>query len=391
MRGRPAACSLLLLLVLGLPRAIDADVEATERRLKSAGIEDELRTAIHAGIDRAARFLRAAQRRDGSWEHPASDHVGPPGSPRARVWGAVTTALAGLALAHAGGADERASAERALSWLLGQAAETVADCVDLPSAERRVDLLLRLLEKPKGRGEALERAVADVLEGWERLEATLDAAASDSWRMRAEDALLQAFEVRLPFESRNELHLVNVAAARALGGLRRRAAQRLLVTLLQGERREVPLPSQRQPDLLDAAYDTLLAFGEAPAVHWLTEKACDRRLDMRTFLSRTSALVALGDWQGGSVEVRRAVAAAIVEAFLPWENASEQALPSPMAQGDGRNDVRLVWGQTRPDMMVTLDALLGMPAGARAGEPLPHEGWARLADAPAYLQTLRPR
>jgi hypothetical protein len=668
------SCLILGVLVFaGGPRSARADVEATERRIKAAGIEDELRVQIHAGIDRAARFLRAAQREDGSWAAGAGVAWAPPGS--LRVWDAGTTALAGLAMAHAGGALERASALRALRWLLRDAddlvrietyvagptllllqalrpdpqvarplvagieaafssahasfrygakgtrgttlwlgfgdspnlstaqfaclglwagrrcgvatddgilrqhlvrllvtqvpdgawpydatiaertnggyatgafmglanlilaqdalAKVLADepllrrrtretesaarsalrryarwtlsgftspstvtrdfplyewyalekaavfagverlgprlwyrtgarrllasqledgswrspgfyrgvstsaeppmlatafallfllrisetygppsdaepapvltpgaggasaaerGLDLPELARRVDVLERLLDLPKGRCEAIEAAVAAVQEAHARRSQDLDPGALDAWRLRAEAALLKAFEVHVPFEGRNELHLVNVAAARALATFPPRAARRLLVALIEAGRREPALPSQRQPDLLEAAYDALIASGEAPAVAWLTQRATDRGLELRSWASRTGALVALADWQGGSAEDRRAAAAALVQAFLPWERACEQAPPRPLRHDVGHGpDVREVWGHVRPDVLLALDALIGVPSATEGVEPLPHEGWSRLADVRERLETPRAR
>ena len=61
--------SILVLLVSG--HAARADYEETERRLKSAGIDQKLRLRIHDAIDRGVDFLLTRQGPEGFWPRSA--------------------------------------------------------------------------------------------------------------------------------------------------------------------------------------------------------------------------------------------------------------------------------------------------------------------------------
>jgi hypothetical protein len=83
-------------------------VDEIEARLKRAGVEPKRRARIHTAIRRGVVYLPQVQRDDGSI-------VGNKG-PLHRYLVA-HTALGGLALAHAGHADARGGARRAVDWL----------------------------------------------------------------------------------------------------------------------------------------------------------------------------------------------------------------------------------------------------------------------------------
>lgn len=74
-----------------------ADHEETELRLKSAGVDDDLRARIHAAIARGAKHLLRRQAPSGAFVDPRS----PTGGFASDNYG--HSALAGLALAHSGG------------------------------------------------------------------------------------------------------------------------------------------------------------------------------------------------------------------------------------------------------------------------------------------------
>ncbi len=86
------------------------DYEETERRLKACGVDDALRTKIHAAIDRGVAFLVKRQAADGTFaEHSVAQDT--------RVGYAPTgvTLLCTLALRHAGTPNTKAAVAKAVS------------------------------------------------------------------------------------------------------------------------------------------------------------------------------------------------------------------------------------------------------------------------------------
>ena len=98
MRIGLATLGLVLLLAAG-PALADG-YDETEYRLKTAGIDEDLRERIHAAIRRGVAHLRKFQKPDGSFG-------GNPGH----------TALAGLALRHAAIPDGVEGGRAAIRWL----------------------------------------------------------------------------------------------------------------------------------------------------------------------------------------------------------------------------------------------------------------------------------
>jgi hypothetical protein len=114
VRGRglrsAAAIAVALAFVAG-PRDASGDYEETEERLKLAGVADDVRARIHRAIDDGVAYLLSRQSRDGAFRAEPED-----GGDANRIDG--HTALASLALAHAGGARARAGAEAGLAYLV---------------------------------------------------------------------------------------------------------------------------------------------------------------------------------------------------------------------------------------------------------------------------------
>jgi len=100
------ACALVGL--AGLARAQGLE---TEHRLKSAGVDPELRRAVHRAIADGVKYLRSVQRADGSF-HPGA------GAPAQESHAGGWTALCGLALRHSGLPDGVDAARRSLNYLL---------------------------------------------------------------------------------------------------------------------------------------------------------------------------------------------------------------------------------------------------------------------------------
>lgn len=95
-----------------LPSHAEEAYEETERRLKTIGIEEPLRLRIHDAIRRGVAALRAEQHANGSvYQDPGH------------------TALAGLALLHAGIPPGREAGRKALDWLAAHAGKRTGDQV----------------------------------------------------------------------------------------------------------------------------------------------------------------------------------------------------------------------------------------------------------------------
>lgn len=98
---------LVVVLVVGLRAGTaGADYAETEQRLKGAGVDPALRARIHKAIDGAVDYLVSQQRPKGSF-HSRTYMAHPIGA----------TALAGLALRHAGTRRAKAAAAKALRFV----------------------------------------------------------------------------------------------------------------------------------------------------------------------------------------------------------------------------------------------------------------------------------
>ncbi len=98
--ARPLLLILVLLALLSAPAS--ADYEATEARLKTAGIDAALRKRIHTAIDRGVLWLVSQQRPDGGFAPDASSWGASPKAAEGWPSRVEYTALCGLALRHAG-------------------------------------------------------------------------------------------------------------------------------------------------------------------------------------------------------------------------------------------------------------------------------------------------
>jgi hypothetical protein len=156
---------LAALLLTGLVAApARADVDETERRLKSAGIDDALRARIHQAIARGVAFLRARQQPNGSVAGVVVRGVVPPwATPRPGE-----TALAALALAHADTPEALEASAKAESYLLDDLEgvpdvgfrSSVRDVVESQTYETSIAALL--LSTRRRRPEVLERLAASL-------------------------------------------------------------------------------------------------------------------------------------------------------------------------------------------------------------------------------------
>ncbi len=131
------------------------DYEETERRLKASGVDEALRTKIHAAIDRGVAFLVKRQAADGTFdEHSAA------GGPTAGVYPRDgVTLLCALALRHAGTPPTAAPVARAAASVFGAAPQA--------EVERNVyqaGTALMLLAAVPGREKAARR-LASALAG----------------------------------------------------------------------------------------------------------------------------------------------------------------------------------------------------------------------------------
>jgi hypothetical protein len=97
--------------LLGITILARAENPETERRIKIAGVDPQLRKAVHQAIANGVKYLCALQHPDGSFQ-PGLDALAQ--APDAGPW----TALCGLALRHSGLPDGVAAARRALVYLI---------------------------------------------------------------------------------------------------------------------------------------------------------------------------------------------------------------------------------------------------------------------------------
>jgi hypothetical protein len=148
-----AVCALACMSITSPARAENDEIEI---RLKTAGVDPPLRKRIHAAISRAVTYLLEQQSESGVIRGP---------HPRYGRHDVAYTTLAGLALAHSGGADARTGADRAIDWLINDKGETRAAAM---TQSYQVGMLGMLLKARMRHPEVAQQIVTQIARGMDR-------------------------------------------------------------------------------------------------------------------------------------------------------------------------------------------------------------------------------